>query len=150
MTDKQMTPTDFVRRCREYAEKASEGPWYLVEAPWRPNYYDKKRGEHVVLPTYVVAGNPDPHSGQGVLNSFDIDDGPDGTTHDEWVQQSDFDLEFAAKSRTDLPAALLLIEQLIRERDEARAEVERWQKEPCFDRDNCPCGVCIAWRKGNQ
>lgn len=125
MDAKQETPEKFIERVRAYAEKATDGPWYLVEAPWRPHYYDKKRGEHVVLPTYVVAGNPDPHGGKGVLNSFDIDEWPDEKTYDQWVQQSDMDLEFAANSRTDLPAALSLIEQLLAERDGAMAELAK-------------------------
>lgn len=121
------TPEQFIERVWAYTEKATKGPWYLVEAPWRASYYDKEIGEHVLCTTYVVAGNPDPHGGKAVLDGVEIEEWESHKQRDEFVNQSDMDLSFAANARTDLPAALSIIETLVRERDEARERVKHLQ-----------------------
>lgn len=105
MTD---TPEKFVERCRAYAEKASEGPWYQDCQPGGPCaakcyadcvFRQTERGRIITAerPKYECAKPPQVFS----------------------------DMVFIAAARTDLPAALSIIATLVRERDEARAEIER-------------------------
>ncbi|MGH9549009.1 MAG: hypothetical protein ACRD3W_06530 [Terriglobales bacterium] len=96
-----MTPEERWK-ARELCDKATAGPWYTVDRPWRMD-------DH---PTWVIAGSYDPHLGKQVCDGIHIDswegdenDGPDYT-------QSDRDLSFIAEVRALLPKALDELDRL--------------------------------------
>lgn len=105
-----VTPLDLIREAaresREREAKATPGPWFTVDLPWRSRD----------VPTYVVAGNPDPHVGTPVLDSIDVDEWMEGEDPEEQIAQADENLAFAARARTELgqwrEAALMLAERL--------------------------------------
>lgn len=106
MNDKRLA--EIQHRC----ERASKGPWFTVDPPWRASRYDKQTGLHWILPTYVVASNPDPHVGQPVCDSIAIDEWESKQQYDEILAQSDADLDFIAHARTDLPDLLKCVANL--------------------------------------
>lgn len=59
----RMSPADELRaaaaKLRETAERATDGPWYVVGPPWNDRTL------------YVVAGHPDPHFGTFVADPED-------------------------------------------------------------------------------
>jgi len=85
---------------RERCEKATTGPWYIVNQPWTETY------------TYVIAGHRDPHLGTPVLDSIHVEEVEEGEDEDELINQSWLDCEFAAQARTDVPKLLECIEEL--------------------------------------
>lgn len=86
---------------------ATKGPWFLVDHPWRLRD----------APSYVVAGNEDPHAGKPVLMPVEHDEFTEDFTEEQAIQQADDDLDFAAHARSDVP---WLLERLAEEH--ARAE----------------------------
>lgn len=101
-----------LEQIKAYCTAATKGPWYVVGPPWRMSWYDKERGEYVAVPTYVVAGNPDPHCGTVVITAPDCDEEDARKSYEELVEQTDADLEFAARARQDLPLLIREIERL--------------------------------------
>lgn len=101
-------------------DAATPGPWYTVDQPWRATWYNKDAGLYERLPTYVVAGNPDPHIGRPVCDSIELDEGTDDE-RERHVDQSDADLDFIAHSRTDVP-------ELLKHIAEQAKEIERLKK----------------------
>lgn len=97
---------------KRYCKAATKGPWYVVGPPWRMSWYDKQRGEHVAVPTYVVAGNPDPQAATVVITAPDCEEEDTRMSYGELVAQTDADLEFAARARGDLPALVSELERV--------------------------------------
>ena len=59
---------------RRACANATGGPWYTVEKPWRASYFDEETGQHRDLPTYIVAGDPDPQKASAaIVDSPDVD-----------------------------------------------------------------------------
>lgn len=79
--------------------EAQPAPWHVVEAPWRPRYYDRDSGMHRDLPTYVVSGSQDPHLGKPVVEAPDTDE--EGNVPEACA--SDADLYLTAAARNALP-----------------------------------------------
>ncbi len=131
-----MTKKPWRQAAQERCEAATEGPWYTVEPPWRGKLF----GDY--CQTYVVAGDPDPHKGAGVIDSILIDDCIE-EEYPDLLAQSDSDLGFCAHARTDLPRALDLL-------DECEPLIRQLADEPCrkssaVKPEDCgECPVCQA------
>ena len=102
------TPEQFIERVRAYTEKATDAPWTATR---------------FVTPkvAYVEAirfgGDGEPLSSRVIVCEFPVRLTPGGRhAHSR-------DAEFVGYARQDLPAALSIIATLVRERDEARAEL---------------------------
>lgn len=101
------TPEQFVERCRAYAKAATSGPWECVPGG------------------SVFCMHHDSERGKGCFILFDRRgyEGPECNLYG--------DGNFVANARTDLPAALSIIETLVAERDAAREKMkmlEAWQE----------------------
>lgn len=109
-----MRTADDRKKLRELAEKATPGPWSVVDTPWG-------NGD------WIVQGTGDPHGRRPICDLQMIDPG------DEWDDgQDDANATFIAAANPDAVKALLdQVERLERERDEAigagrsRAEAAR-------------------------
>src|SRR6185436_1744900 len=89
MTDAEMAL--YQRVC----DDATEGPWHRVESPWLPPD----------VPTYVIAGSPDPHGGRLVCDFQFLEDRDE--EHNDWN-----DAEFIAVARTAMPRLLATVAAL--------------------------------------
>lgn len=110
--------TEELEALEEAYRQSTPGEWYTVEQPWRSNYYDRDYGAYLTVPTYAVAGSPDPHAGKAVLDSVDLDEWEDYRDHESQVSQCDADLSCAVAARNALPRLTAEIRRL---RNETRA-----------------------------
>lgn len=122
------TPEKFVERVREYAKAATSGPWECVPGG------------------SVFCMHHDSERGKGCFILFDRCgyEGPECNLYG--------DGNFIANARTDLPAALSIIETLVRERDEARNEVKLLRAviiaaDKAADRHASNCGLYDCWKE---
>jgi hypothetical protein len=113
-------------------EEATDGPWYVVGPPWRANWFDKESQRHRDIPTYVVAGDPDPHRGTPVCDAASVDEYPADDesvspeqTYDALVAQTDADLEFIAHARTDVPQLVAALKEALERMDAYKREFAR-------------------------
>lgn len=108
--------SDFDRKAaRARCAAATEGPWFVVGLPRNPG------------DPYICAGDEDPHVGSPVAD----------LALQEELSNADADAALIAHARTDLPAALDLLDQqdvTIAELTEAKANVIEWATEAdgCF------------------
>lgn len=96
-----------ISHLRALLAAATEGPWYTLGHPWR----DWR------VPGSILAGTPDPHAGEIVVDGIipDIVDEDDDRDH---IGQSDADMDLIVAMRNALPALLDEIEQLRVMRDD--------------------------------
>lgn len=88
-----------IDQLKELEARATKGPWYTVEAPWRPQD----------IGTWIIAGHEDPHAGRPVVDSIAIDEWPaeqDGPDY----SQSDRDMGFISALRNAAPHLIAVCE----------------------------------------
>lgn len=96
---------------RARVEAATTGPWFLVPLPWR------RRD----APSYVTTRDEDPHAGRPVFMPWECEEFSDEFTEDDWINQADADLDFAAHAREDIP---WLLDELAKAQAPAPARTE--------------------------
>lgn len=134
-----MNVIETVAEIERLEAKATKGDWFTVESPWRANYFDKDIGEYRRMPTYIVAGTPDPHGCKPVVDGIEIDEWGDEKEYNDFVDQSDADLELIAALRNACKTLCAAARDAERYR-KALEEIQDFQSE-C----RCPpegCGCC--------
>ena len=93
MKDVAMTQ-QALRELVELAERIPDAPWFTVDSVWLP-------GPDV--PTYVIAGDSDPHVGKPVVDAFLKDEFAEGESEEDAVAEADAIMAFCAAARNAIP-----------------------------------------------